>query len=118
MPMDIIRLRPEDAERYVALRNTILDTEAINFRSSRQDNESVSLSAWQERLARDHVFVARQADTWIAVGGLTRLTGEKLDHKGLVWGMYAMPAARGTGAAGHILNCIEEAARCAFCNSR
>ncbi|OYW49652.1 MAG: hypothetical protein B7Y36_02375 [Novosphingobium sp. 28-62-57] len=109
--MDIIRLGAGDAERYVALRKTILESEAANFRSSKEDNDRIALSAWQERLAHDHVFVARQVDAWLAVGGLTRMTGGKLDHKGLVWGMYVSPAARGNGAAGQILHHLEHAAR-------
>jgi len=31
----------------------------------------------------------------LGVGGFARFAGDKLDHKGLVWGMYVRPEARG-----------------------
>jgi GNAT superfamily N-acetyltransferase len=109
--MDIVRLGPEDAERFLALRKAMFDAEALNFRGAAEDDAAIGLAAWRERLARDHVYAVAQGDDWIAVGGLTRLAGRKLDHKGLVWGMYAVPAARGTGAAARILEQLEAAAR-------
>ncbi|MEI6643305.1 MAG: GNAT family N-acetyltransferase [Novosphingobium sp.] len=109
--MDIVRLGPEDAERFLALRKAMFDAEALNFRGAAEDDAAIGLAAWRERLARDHVYAVVQGDDWIAVGGLTRLAGRKLDHKGLVWGMYALPAARGTGAAVRILDQLETAAR-------
>ena len=35
----------------------------------------------------------------LGVGGFARFAGDKLDHKGLVWGMYVRPEARGRGVA-------------------
>jgi len=102
--MEIVKLEPEDTERFLALRRAMFDTEAMNFRGASADDDAIGLSAWRERLARDHVYAVVQDGAWLAVGGLTRLAGHKLDHKGLVWGMYALPAARGTGAAARILD--------------
>jgi RimJ/RimL family protein N-acetyltransferase len=47
----------------------------------------------------------------VGIGGWTRFAGEKLRHKGLLWGMYVRPAARGTGAASAIVHAIEDDAR-------
>ena len=109
--MDIVKLGPEDTERFLALRRAMFATEAMNFRGASADDDAIGLAAWRERLARDHVYAVVQDGTWLAVGGLTRLAGQKLDHKGLVWGMYALPAARGTGAAARILDQLEAKAR-------
>jgi len=109
--MDIVKLGPEDTERFLALRHAMFDTEAMSFRGASADDDAINLTAWRERLARDHVYAVVQDGTWLAVGGLTRLAGQKLDHKGLVWGMYALPAARGTGAAARILDQLEATAR-------
>lgn len=109
--MDIVKLGPEDTERFLTLRHGMFDTEAMSFRGTSADDDAIGLAAWRERMARDHVYVVAQDGTWLAVGGLTRLAGQKLDHKGLVWGMYAAPSARGTGAAARILEQLEAVAR-------
>lgn len=109
--MDIVKLGPEDTARFLALRQIMFDSEAMSFRGAAADDEAIGAAAWRERLARDHVYAVVQGGEWLAIGGLTRLAGAKLDHKGLVWGMYALPAARGTGAAARILEQLESAAR-------
>lgn len=108
--MDIVRLIPDDAPRFLALRQAMFDSEAMSFRGAAADDAAMGEMAWRERLARDHVYAVVQDGEWLAVGGLSRLAGAKLDHKGLVWGMYAAPAARGTGAASRILDTLEDAA--------
>ena len=109
--MEIIRLTPDDTPRFLALRRAMFDTEALSFRGAAADDAALGEAAWRERLARDYVYALVQDGEWLAIGGLSRLAGAKLDHKGLVWGMYALPAARGTGAAARILDALEEAAR-------
>ena len=109
--MDIVKLDPDDTTRFLALRQLMFDAEAMSFRGARADDDAIGVVAWRERLARDHVYAAVQDSEWLAVGGLTRISGAKLDHKGLVWGMYAVPAARGTGAAARILEQLEVTAR-------
>ena len=109
--MDIVKLAPADTERFLALRQVMFDAEAMSFRGAGADDDAIGFAAWRERLARDHVYAVVQSGEWLAVGGLTRLAGQKLDHKGLVWGMYALPAARGTGAAAGILEQLEATAR-------
>jgi RimJ/RimL family protein N-acetyltransferase len=62
-------------------------------------------------LAQEHVYAVQRDGEWLAIGGLSHETRSKLAHKGLVWGMYTAPAARGTGAAARILDQLEAAAR-------
>ncbi|MFM9935214.1 MAG: N-acetyltransferase family protein [Novosphingobium sp.] len=109
--MHIVKLGPKDTERFLALRHVMFDAEAMSFRGVSADDDAIGLPAWRERMVRDHVYAVARNGAWLAVGGLTRLVGAKLDHKGLVWGMYAVPAARGTGAAARILDQLEAAAR-------
>ena len=109
--MDMVKLEPADTERFLALRQVMFDAEVMSFRGAGADDDAIGVAAWRERLARDHVYAAVKGGDWLAVGGLTRITGQKLDHKGLVWGMYAVPAARGSGAAARILEQLEATAR-------
>ncbi len=109
--MEIVKLGPADTERFLALRHAMFEAEAMSFRGAGADDDAIGMAAWRERLARDHVYAVVRDGQWLAVGGLTRLAGAKLDHKGLVWGMYAVPAARGTGAAARILDQLEATAQ-------
>jgi GNAT superfamily N-acetyltransferase len=109
--MELVQLGPDDTARFLALRQIMFEAEAMSFRGAGVDDDAIGVAAWRERLARDHVYAAVRGAEWLAVGGLTRIAGQKLDHKGLVWGMYAVPAARGTGAAARILEQLEARAR-------
>jgi GNAT superfamily N-acetyltransferase len=109
--MDIVQLGSDDTERFLALRKIMFDAEAMSFRGASADDDAIGMAAWRERLARDHVYAVVRGGEWLAIGGLTSIAGQKLDHKGLVWGMYAVPAARGTGAAARILEQLEAKAR-------
>jgi ribosomal protein S18 acetylase RimI-like enzyme len=111
--MDIIRLTAEDAARFVAMRRAALVNDAASFRTSAEDDAKVPLTAWEQRLAQEHVYAVQRDDTWLAIGGLSRESRAKLDHKGLIWGMYVTPAARGTGAADRLMEALL-AAGCAL----
>lgn len=110
--MQIVPLAPADAERFLAIRADALAQNPESFRYGPGDDAALGLAAWRERLARDHVVAAVADDgSWLGVGGFTRLPGVKLQHKGLIWGMYVTPAARGTGAADAILAALVDHAR-------
>lgn len=97
--------------RFAAMRQTALADEAASFRTSAADDAKVPLAVWEQRLEQEYVYAAQRDGEWLAIGGLSCETRSKLAHKGLVWGMYAVPAARGTGAAARILDQLEATAR-------
>lgn len=109
--MKTIRLTGKDTDRFLELREKCLIEEAQNFRTSALDNSSLGFQYWHDRIERDHVAAIEVDDELKAIGGLSRFVGEKLDHRGLIWGMYVHPDLRGTGAADAIMNALVEAAR-------
>ena len=104
--MEIIRLQPEDTERFLAFRANGLASEPHAFRYAPEDDVALSAPAWRARLRNDVVVAAKMEDAWLGIGGLARLTGSRLRHKGLIWGMYVVPDARGTGAANGIMTAL------------
>lgn len=104
--MESVRLGPDDAARFVAMRQTALAQEAASFRTSAADDAKVPLAAWAQRLKQEHVYAVQHDGEWLAIGGLSRDARAKLDHKGLIWGMYVSPGARGTGAADQLLEAL------------
>jgi ribosomal protein S18 acetylase RimI-like enzyme len=109
--MDIIQLSSRDLDAFMALRLHGLTEAAHNFRVSAADDARLGEDYWAKRLDTDKVFGVMDATNLIGVGGLSRLVGEKLCHKGLIWGMYILPEARGGQASHLLLNALLDSAR-------
>ena len=109
--MNVVQLGPEQAERFLAYRSAAFAAESGIFRSAAGDDAAMGVEAWRARLSTDHVVAACKDGRWVGVGGLGRLAGTKLAHKGLIWGMHVMPGERGAGVAKLILAVLIERAR-------
>ena len=98
------RLAATDADAYRALRLDGLVNAPTAFGSSFDDETGQPLSWFADRLARQAVFGGFTPSGALAgVAGLRFSDGVKTRHKGLLWGMYVQPAARGTGLAGALV---------------
>ena len=102
--IDAVRLGPSDVERFLAFRARGLDGDPDAFRITAEDDAALAIDSWRARLEQDYVVaIVAEDGEWLGIGGLTQFEGEKLRHKGLIWGMYVAPAARGSGAADRIV---------------
>lgn len=63
------------------------------------------------RLGSEYVVGGPVDGPLAGIGGLTRFTGTKLEHKALLWGMYVREEARGSGLADAIVEALLERAR-------
>jgi ribosomal protein S18 acetylase RimI-like enzyme len=106
--MQLIKLTPADVDRFLSFRASALVGDPDGFRFAPDDDAALGTVAWRDRLARDHVVVVETGGAWHGVAGFSRFSGAKLDHKGLVWGMYVVPEARGTGVADHLMMALIE----------
>lgn len=109
--LEIVRLTSADVERFRAVRLEGLRGDPSGFRYSEAEDELIETSTWAARLERDFVVGAERDGAIIGVGGFSQFAGERLDHKGLIWGMYVRPEARGTGAADAIMRALIAHAR-------
>jgi RimJ/RimL family protein N-acetyltransferase len=107
----IVRLTSADVARFRAVRLEGLRSDPAGFRYSVAEDEAMSSSLWCERLDRDFVVALEQDGEILGLGGFSRFAGEKLEHKGLIWGMYVRERARGTGAADAIMRALIAHAR-------
>jgi len=110
-PIELRRLGPEDAPVYRALRIEGFAAHPLEFRYAPADEEALALAETERRLAESFVVGVFAAGELAGIGGWTRFAGEKLRHKGLLWGMYLRPHLRGTGAADRIVEAIIDDAR-------
>lgn len=74
-----------------------------NFASHHQDELAVPLETTKHHLQADFVVGAFIDDALVGIGGLSRQTGGKINHRGLLWGMYVKPAYRGSGISNAIM---------------
>ncbi len=111
--IQVVRLTSADVERFRQIRLAGLRTDPHGFRYSEGEDAAIDNGAWGERLDREFVVAALRdgIDEIAGVGGFSRFAGEKLEHKGLIWGMYVRPAARGGGAADAIMRSLIAHAR-------
>jgi RimJ/RimL family protein N-acetyltransferase len=104
----IRRLASDDVAAFHALRLEGFTRHPLQFRYSPDDERGMSLDIVAERLASAYVVGAFADGALAGIGGFSRLTGEKLRHKGLLWGMYVRSEARGHGFADGIVRAIVE----------
>jgi ribosomal protein S18 acetylase RimI-like enzyme len=107
----IRRLTPADAGVYRGIRLEGLERHPEAFGST-FEAETVRPLAWFfDRLSQSTVFGAFRDTEILGVAGFAVRSGEKEAHKGLLWGMYVRPQARGTGVARRLVETVIEAVR-------
>jgi ribosomal protein S18 acetylase RimI-like enzyme len=111
LPFTLYRLTASDASDYRALRLEGLRSHPEAFGASWEDEVSKPLGWFAERIERNAVFGAsREGTALLGTAGLLVPDGAKSRHKGVLWGMFVRPEARGTGvAAALVARVIEQA---------
>jgi RimJ/RimL family protein N-acetyltransferase len=104
------RLSGLDAASYRELRLQGLKSHPEAFGASWETEASKPLVWFAERLASNVIYGGWLADPALAgVAGLMVPAAAKLRHKGVLWGMFVRPEARGSGlAAALVQRVIEE----------
>jgi RimJ/RimL family protein N-acetyltransferase len=108
----IRRLEPHDVAAYREIRLEGLKNHPETFGASWEDELEQPDSWWIERLESSTVFGGwTDRSPLLGVAGFYVLGPTKQRHKGILWGMYVRPAARGTGLAAALLQRVIEHAR-------
>jgi RimJ/RimL family protein N-acetyltransferase len=107
----IRQLTPEDAALYRSIRLEGLKESPEAFGSTFDVEFTKPLAWFFDRLSSSVVFGAIGAKKMLGVAGFAVRDGEKEAHKGLLWGMYVRPEARGAGVARRLVEAVIAYAR-------
>ncbi|HWX48043.1 MAG TPA: GNAT family N-acetyltransferase [Roseomonas sp.] len=105
------RLGAADAASYRDLRLDGLRRHPEAFGAAWEEEIEKPLAWFADRLEGNAVFGAwMEGDQLAGVAGLMVPAGPKQRHKGILWGMYVRPEARGSGAAPALVRRVLEQA--------
>ena len=108
-PFILRRLGTSDAGSYRELRLEGLKTNPEAFGASLDDEAGKPLPWFEDRLENNIVFGGYTSGATLdGVVGLRVPTAAKLSHKGMLWGMFVRPNARGIGLAKNLAEHVIE----------
>ena len=112
----MIRIRPltrDDGPAFKALRLEALQLASPAFSSAYEDEVRQSDETFFARIPAppSAIFGAFDGETLVAMTGLMIQAGRKQRHKGMIWGVYVTPTARGQGLAKRLLDAAIAQAR-------
>ncbi len=95
-----------DCGDYQALRMEGLRRCSEFFRVAPEDESNLSFEFLMERLASSFTVAAFVDEVMSGIASLTPMTGKKLDHKALLWGMYVREEVSGRGIGKAIIEAL------------
>ena len=104
----IRRLESSDLDAFRLIRLEGLENDPEAFGSTFEKESSESGQYFLDRLTRSAVFGGFAGDHLVGVAGFYSFEDTKSRHKGVLWGMYVTPEARGSGLATTLVETLLE----------
>jgi ribosomal protein S18 acetylase RimI-like enzyme len=111
MDMSVRRLTEDDAEIFREIRLEALERNPEAFQATYERSGELPLEAFAERLKRYVLFGGFVGPRLMGFVGFYPLHNPKIDHKGVLWGMYVREDARGSGLAQSMIETVLDYAK-------
>ena len=111
MDMHVRRLTEDDAEIFRQIRLQALKEHPETFQSTYESAAEMPLDAFKQRLRQYALFGGFVGEDLCGFVGFYPLKNPKISHKGIMWGMYVKPEARGTGLAEAMVEAVADFAK-------
>ena len=109
--VEIRRLTQADADLYRDIRLEALSANPEAFASTFETENAQPLSAFATTLGNSTVLGAFRDSKLVAIAGFAVQQGQKMAHKGVIWGMYVQPGARRGRIGRQLVEAILDLAR-------
>ena len=112
--MEIVKLKPEEWEKFRELRLEALREDSESFGASYEEAVKYSDDDWKQRLVNpnDNIIIASDGGLAIGMVGAYQEKGEKLKHAAYIWGVYLGKNYRGQGIGEKLMKkLLEEIAK-------
>lgn len=106
MPITVRQLVADDAAAFRSLRLFGLEESPEAFGGSYADEKDRSVESFAQSIANGYIAGGFDGDRLVAVAGFYVMSYRKAAHRGVIWGVYVHPEARGQGAATAVLEAI------------
>src|SRR5262245_20676931 len=99
MSAAVIRLTPNDAERFALLRRRMLADSPWAFASTPEDDDALDPAHMRKVLGEQEnaIFAVEAVETLIATAGIFRMKRPKFAHRAKLWGVFVDADHRGRG---------------------
>lgn len=111
MDRQVRRLTEDDAEIFRQIRLQALEEHPETFQATYESAADLPLDAFKQRLRRYALFGGFMDGKLCGFVGFYPLKNPKIGHKGIMWGMYVKPEARGTGLAEAMVEAVADFAK-------
>jgi ribosomal protein S18 acetylase RimI-like enzyme len=109
--IEIRRLTQADAALYRNIRLEALSANPEAFGSTFETENAQPLSSFATTLGNATVLGAFRDSKLVAIAGFAVQHGQKMAHKGVIWGMYVQPGARKARIGRQLVEAILDLAR-------
>ena len=111
MDRHVRRLSEDDAAAFRRIRLQALKEHPETFQATYESAAELTLDAFKRRLRQYALFGGFVGDELCGFVGFYPLKNPKISHKGIMWGMYVKPEARGTGLADVMVEAVVDFAQ-------
>lgn len=113
MSAAVIRLIPNDAERFALLRKRMLTESPWAFASTPEDDDALDHAHLRSILGEDRnaIVAVEGVDALIAAAGIFRMKSPKFTHRAKLWGVFVEPGHRGCGLGRAVVGAAVELAK-------